>query len=161
MRWMANLFTRTMLASGLALGAATAAIAQKPASPPKSNHRTASQPSAAARSKEHDSFVGLAAKLNTTPDALESAYQAAKQDNPKVTRGQFVAANMLTYNLGEKNPSITTQAILDGVKGGKSIGQTLQSLGLSAKEAKEAKRQADREAKAAQKQAQAQKPTDP
>ena len=154
MKWMANLCATTMLASGLALGSATAAGAQKAASAPKSNHRTASQSTAAAKSKEGGRFVGLAAKLNTTPDALETAYKAAKQDNPKLTRGQFVAANMLAHNLGEKNPSITTQAILDGVRGGKSIRQTLRGLGLSAKEAKEAKRQADREARAAQKQPQ-------
>jgi len=65
---------------------------------------------------------------------------------------------MLANNLGSKNPSITTQAILDGLQSGKSIGQTLQSLGLSAKDAKEAERAAARDAREARKQAQAQQP---
>jgi hypothetical protein len=39
------------------------------------------------------------------------------------------------------------------LKSGKSIGQTLQGLGLSAGEAREAQRQADRDAKEAEKQA--------
>ena len=42
------------------------------------------------------------------------------------------------------------QAILDGLKSGKSVGQTLQSLGLSEKEAKEAEATAKREAKEAE-----------
>ena len=60
---------------------------------------------------------------------------------------------MLAHNLSEKNPSITSQAILDGLKSGKSIGQTLQGLGLSAADARQAQRQADRDAKEAEKQA--------
>jgi hypothetical protein len=32
-------------------------------------------------------------------------------------------------NLSGKYPNVTTQAILDGLKSGKSIGQTLQDLG--------------------------------
>ena len=65
-------------------------------------------------------------------------------------RGQFVAANVVAQNLSSKNPAITTQAILSGLQSGKSIGQTLQSLGLSSKEAHDAQRQADRDAKSAQ-----------
>ncbi len=57
---------------------------------------------------------------------------------------------MLAHNLGEKNSAITTQAILDGLKGGKSIGRTLHSLGLSDKEAREAEQAADKEAKEAE-----------
>ena len=56
---------------------------------------------------------------------------------------------MLAKNLGTKNPAITTMAILDGLKSGSSIGQTLHSLGLSESEAKEAERAADREVKEA------------
>jgi hypothetical protein len=105
-----------------------------------------------AESAEHvKSFRGIAEKLNTTPDALEQAYAAARQANPKLTRGQFIAANMLAHNLGAKNPSITTDAILAGLKSGKSIGQTLKSLGVADKEADEAERAADQEAKEAEK----------
>jgi len=59
----------------------------------------------------------------------------------------------VAHNLSAKNPNITTQAILDGLKSGKSIGQTLQSLGLSEKEAKEAEASAKREAKQAERDA--------
>jgi len=143
----------TALACGLALGMYTTAAAQKPAHAPRSQHRAAGPSGMAATPKPHDTFRGIAAKLNTTPEALQTAYEAAKQANPNLKRGQFVAANMLAHNLSEKNPSITTQAILDGLKSGKSIGQTLQGLGLSAADAREAQRQADRDAKEAQKQA--------
>jgi hypothetical protein len=138
------------LALGLTLAAFTSAAAQRsqPPAHQSTGHATASHPSAA-----HDktTFQGIAKKLNTTPDALESAYQTALAANPKLTRGQFVAANVLAHDLGSKNPAITTDAILTGLKDGKSIGQTLKSLGLSASEAKEAERAARREAREAAK----------
>jgi len=46
---------------------------------------------------------------------------------------------------------ITTDKILAGLASGKSIGKTLQSLGLSDKEAKQAEQAADREVKQADK----------
>ena len=104
-----------------------------------------------AESAEHvKSFRGIAEKLNTNADALEKAYAAARQDNPKLTRGQFIAANMVAHNLGAKNPAITTDAILAGLKSGKSIGQTLKGLGVSADQAKDAERAADKDAKDAE-----------
>jgi len=130
----------------------SAAVAQKPAQTPRS-HRAGNPSATAPTAKAHDSFKGIAAKLGTSPADLETAYLAAKQANPNLKRGQFVAANMLAHNLSEKNPSITSQAILDGLKSGKSIGQTLQGLGLSAADARQAQRQADRDAKEAEKQA--------
>jgi hypothetical protein len=99
------------------------------------------------------SFSGISKKLNMTPQQLATAYQTALAANPKLTRGQFIAANVLAQNLGEKNPAITTQAILDGLKGGKSIGQTLHGLGLSDKEADEAEKAADKAAKEAERDA--------
>jgi len=152
MKVTSRLCTSTALVCGLALAMYTVAVAQKPAQAPRS-HRAAHQSGTAPAPKPHDSFKGIAAKLGTTPEALQSAYEAAKQANPSLKRGQFVAANMVAHNLSAKNPNITTQAILDGLKSGKSIGQTLQGLGLSAGEAREAQRQADRDAKEAQKQA--------
>jgi predicted amino acid dehydrogenase len=101
--------------------------------------------------KSESSFRGIAAKLGTTPDALESAFATAKAANPKLTRGQFVSANMVAHNLGSKNPAITTQAILSGLQGGKSLGQTLQGLGLSADAAGDAEKQARHDAIEAQK----------
>ena len=85
--------------------------------------------------------------MNTTPEALENAFERARASNPKLSRGNFIAANVLANNLGAKHPNITTPAILSGLESGKSIGQTLQSLGLSASEAKQARRTADRQAK--------------
>ena len=86
-----------------------------------------------------------------TPRGRDSAYETARTANPKLSRGQFVAANMLSHNLGAKNPRVTTQAILTGLQSGKSIGQTLQGLGLNQKDAEDAERQARRDAAAAQK----------
>lgn len=153
MKRISSLCMSTALACGLALGMSTVAAAQKPARAPRSHQRVAAPSTTAPKPKSQDNFRGIATKLNTTPDALESAYQTAKQANPSLKRGQFVAANMVAHNLSAKNPNITTQAILDGLKSGKSIGQTLQGLGLTAAEAREAQRQADRDAKEAQKQA--------
>src|SRR5436309_2543361 len=97
------------------------------------------------------SFKGIANKLGTTSDQLERDYQTALAANPKLTRGQFVAANVLAKNLGDKNPAITTPAILDGLKSGKSIGQTLQALGVKANDARDAQRAANREIQQSQK----------
>lgn len=146
------------VAAGLTLGMAGIAAAQgKPAPPPAARVRPTpmghpSNPSTTApKPSKSESFPsGVATKLGSTPEAMESAYMTAKQANPKLTRGQFIAANMVAKNLGSKNPAITTQALLSGLQSGKSIGQTLQSLGLSSKEAHDALRQADRDAKEAQ-----------
>ena len=96
-------------------------------------------------------FRGIATKLNTTPAALQNAFENARAANPKLSRGNFIAANVLADNLGARRPNVTTQAILSGLQSGKSLGQTLQSLGLSAAEAKQARRTADRDTKDADK----------
>ena len=154
MKGTSSLCISAALACGLALGASTAAVAQKPAArAPTVHHRATGQSAMAPKPAHRNTFKGIASKLNTTPEELQTAYAAAKQANPTLTRGQFVAVNMVAHNLGDKNSSITTQAILDGLKSGKSMGQTLQSLGLSAADAKAAERQARRDAKEAEKQA--------
>jgi hypothetical protein len=94
--------------------------------------------------REHPGITGM---LHSTPRQLRSEYEAALATNPDLKFGQFVAANMLGRNLGRRNPNITTGAILDGLEDGKSIGRTLQDLGLSSSEAKEAQRNAEREIK--------------
>lgn len=96
-------------------------------------------------------FRGIAARLNTTPEALQNWYEHARETNPKLSRGNFLAANVLANSLGAQHPNITTPAILSGLESGKSMGQTLQSLGLSASVAKQAKRAADRDVKDADK----------
>src|SRR4029077_18312833 len=132
----------------LSIGAAAVAVAQAthaaktPTQHGQMSHATKTPTS-------HSNFKGIAAKLGTTPEALETAYETAQTANPKLTRGQFVAANVLAKNLGDKNPAITTQAILDGLQSGKSIGQTLQGLGVKDTDADKAEKAAEREIRAA------------
>jgi hypothetical protein len=92
---------------------------------------------------------GMATKLHTTANALRSGYQAALVTNPNLKFGQYVAATRLAANLGRRNPNITRSAILAGLASGKSIGQTLQDLGLSKQQSKDALKQAEREIKEA------------
>ena len=80
---------------------------------------------------------------------LRSGYEAALALNPDLKFGQYVAANMIARNLGERNPNITTSAILAGLDDGKSIGQTLKDLGVSKDEAKKAEKAAKRQIKSA------------
>lgn len=147
MRYCTHITRAATLVSGLAMFSYATAAAQAAThaqSAAATSHVTStSRSSAASRNSvpRVTSFRGIATKLNTTPEALESAYKDAVAANPKLTRGQFIAANVLAQNLESKNPSITTQAILDGLKSGKSIGKTLQSLGLSAKDADKAQSQ--------------------
>jgi hypothetical protein len=147
------------IASLFTLAITVSAAAQHPQHPPAAaphvkgaaaGHEAAPKTPAAKPTEETKGFRGIAEKLHTTPQALEAAYDAAKAANPKLTHGQFIAANVVAQNLGEKNPAITTQAILDGLKSGKSIGQTLHSLGVSDKEADEAEKAADKAAKEAE-----------
>lgn len=140
----------TLLSSLALFGYTTAAAQHSVHAQSASVHANSSQRSSESSRSDASkfkvtSFRGIAEKLNTTPQALESAYQAALAANPKLTRGQFIAANVLAKNLGTKDPNITTQAILDGLKSGKSIGQTLHSLGLSDKDADKAQDAASRE----------------
>jgi len=132
---------------------ATAAAQQQGRMPHRRTGAAAADSSRAEREKAANlkGFRGIAAKLNTTPEALQNAFERAREANPKLSRGNFIAANVLADNLGAKHPNITTPAILSGLQSGKSVGQTLQSLGLSASEAKQARRDADRQAKDAEK----------
>ena len=94
---------------------------------------------------------GIANSLHVNANDLRVAYQAALVTNPNLKFGQFVAATRLAHNLGGRNPSITRNAILAGLAAGKSIGQTLQALGLGKGEAKEAIKDADRQNKESRK----------
>jgi hypothetical protein len=151
----------------VAFGGYATAAAQRPA--PKVTHTTAPpkakpevKPTHPAAPRIPESFTGIASKLNTTPTALETAFEAAHTANPKLTHGEFIAANVIAKDLGAKNSAITVQAILDGLKSGKSIGKTLQGFGLSAKDADAAEDAAQKEIKTAEKAArEAAKPTPP
>ena len=97
--------------------------------------------------KELNRFRGIAHKLNTTPEALQTQFLAAHALNPDLNFGQFVAANVVSDNLGGSHPNITSSAILAGLQSGRSLGETLQDLGLSKSEAKAAKKRAENQIK--------------
>jgi len=90
---------------------------------------------------------GIARTLRTNANDLRGDYQVALATNPNLKFGPFVSATRIAQNLGERHPAISRTAILNGLESGRSLGQTLQDLGLSEREAKEAKKQADREIK--------------
>jgi hypothetical protein len=118
---------------GLTLAAAVGLHAQAKRQAPITHTQTMSHPTNSAKA--------------VTPAANSDAFKGVA---PKLSRGNFVAANILAHNLGAKTPAVTTQAILSGLQGGKTIGQTLQGLGLSATDADNAERQARRDAAGAQ-----------
>jgi hypothetical protein len=90
---------------------------------------------------------GVAHTLHTNANDLRAGYQTALLTNPNLKFGQYVAATRLSQNLGSRFPAITQSAILNGLIAGKSIGRTLQDLGLSSHEASAAKKQAEAEIK--------------
>ena len=150
MTYITRIVRATTMVTGLALfsyATATAQAATKSQSTATPHVTTVKHTSTSSSrtSPKVTSFRGIASKLNTTPEALETANKSAVAANRKLTRGQFIAANVLAQNLGSKDPSITTQAILDGLKSGKSMGKTLQSLGLSAKDSDKAQDEANSE----------------
>lgn len=90
---------------------------------------------------------GLPRALHTNANDLRAGFQAALARNPNLTFGHFVAATRLGQNLHSRFPNITRDAILAGLASGKSLGRTLQDLGLSEREEKEARKQVEREMK--------------
>jgi hypothetical protein len=87
--------------------------------------------------------------LHTTANSLRNGYQAALAVNPDLTFGNYVSATRLAQNLGSRFPNITRDAILDGLASGRNLGRTLKDLGLSDREAKDAKKRAEAEIKQA------------
>src|SRR5215211_3181625 len=94
---------------------------------------------------------GVPRALHTNANDLRSGYQAALATNPDLTFGNYVSATRLGQNLNRRFPGITRDSILSGLASGRSLGQTLQDLGLNSDEAKSARKQADAEIKAARK----------
>ena len=94
---------------------------------------------------------GLPRALRTNANDLRGGYQAALASNPDLTFGNYVSATRLGQNLNPRFPNVTRDAILNGLSSGRSLGQTLQDLGLNDREAKEARKRADAEIKAAKK----------
>jgi hypothetical protein len=94
---------------------------------------------------------GVAHVLHVNANDLRAGYQAALVNNPDLKFGNYVAATRLSQNLGSRHPNITRSAILAGLASGRSLGQTLQDLGLSDDEASAARKRAEREIKEARK----------
>ena len=94
---------------------------------------------------------GLPRALHTNANDLRAGYQSALNANPDLSFGNYVAATRLGQNLGSRHPNITRDAILGGLASGRSMGQTLQDLGLSERESKDARKRADDEIKKAKK----------
>jgi hypothetical protein len=94
---------------------------------------------------------GLPGALHTNANALRSGYQAALATNPNLTFGNYVSATRVSQNLGRRFPNITRDAILSGLASGRSLGKTLQDLGLNEREAKDTQKQAQEEIKQAKK----------
>jgi hypothetical protein len=94
-------------------------------------------------------YRGLSRKLGTTPEAMRAAYEAALIQNPDLTYGQFVSANVVADNLGGRFPGITSTAILSGLANGDSLGRTLRNLGMTKDQAKVAEQDAEDKIKAA------------
>ncbi len=90
---------------------------------------------------------GIPRGLRLTANDLRAGYEAALATNPNLKFGQFVAATRLEQNLSRRHPNITRTAILSGLANGRSIGRTLQDLGLSEHEAQEGRKHAEREIK--------------
>jgi hypothetical protein len=94
---------------------------------------------------------GLSKALHTNANDLRAGYQSALATNPDLTFGNYVAATRLGQNLNGRFPNVTRDAILSGLASGRSLGQTLQDLGLNSDESKQARKQAEAEIKAARK----------
>lgn len=94
---------------------------------------------------------GVPRALHTNANDLRAGYQSALVTNPDLTFGNYVSATRLSQNLGSRNPNITRGAILNGLASGRSLGQTLQDLGLNEHDSKEARKRVERELKEARK----------
>lgn len=96
--------------------------------------------------REHPRMAG---RLRTNANHLREGYRAALASDPDLKFGEYVAATRVAANLGARYPAVTREAILAGLASGDSLGETLQDLGVGEREAKEARRQAEREIKEA------------
>ena len=94
---------------------------------------------------------GVPRALHTNANDLRAGYEAALATNPDLTFGNYVSATRLGQNLNGRFPGVTRDAILAGLASGRSLGQTLQDLGLNSDESKAARKRAEAEIKAARK----------
>lgn len=81
-------------------------------------------------------YKGLSKKLGMSQDEVRDWYESERKRNPDLNYGRFVAANMIAKN----RDGISANRILDGLRDGNSIGQTLQRAGWSEKRIEEERR---------------------
>jgi hypothetical protein len=93
----------------------------------------------------------MARNLKLNANDLRAGYQTALLTNPELKFGHYVSATRVSENLASRHPNITRDAILGGLASGRSLGQTLQDLGLSDREANDVRRRAEREIREAKK----------
>ena len=101
--------------------------------------------------KELRDHPNMARALHLNANDLRAGYQNALLINPDLKFGHYVSATRVGQNLGSRHPNITRDAILGGLASGRSLGQTLQDLGLSNREADDVRRRVEREIKEAKK----------
>lgn len=94
---------------------------------------------------ELNRFRGIARRFDTTPEEMRERFLEANKANPDLNFGRFVAANVIADNLGQRYPNVTTEAILDRMAQGDSLGQALRMLGVGEVDVKEAPKAADRQ----------------
>ena len=94
---------------------------------------------------------GLPKALHMNANDLRSGYQSALVGNPDLSFGNYVSATRVAQNLGGRHPQITQSAILNGMSSGRSLGRTLQDLGVNERDAKDAEKRAKDEIKLAKK----------
>ena len=94
---------------------------------------------------------GLPRALHTNANDLRAGYETALATNPDLKFGNYVSATRLGQNLNGRFPNVTRDAILSGLASGRSLGQTLQDLGLNDDESKQARKQAEADIKTARK----------
>jgi hypothetical protein len=67
-------------------------------------------------------FKGLSKRTGMSQTTLQTRYEIERKLNPDLTYGQFVAAHMISKN----DKKVSTNDILNGLRNGQSIGQTLK-----------------------------------
>lgn len=105
--------------------------------------RNARERAADVSDTELNRYRGLSKKLGTTPEEMRARYEAALLANPDLKYGKFVAAHVVSDNLGGRYPNITASAILAGYINGDSLGKSLRNLGMTKEEAKAAEKNAE------------------
>lgn len=118
---------------------------RKPSKKPNKPIRMEKKDRSAKQKAESKRFRGLAKKIDLSPAEARAWYLEEKEANPDLTYGQFVAANMIARKHGKRNPRLTTEAILDKLRAGKSLGRAVKDLGLKDKVYKRTKDRINRD----------------